>query len=81
MVAVAVAVEEVAESQSVGLFDMETDSLVDLEAAAAPNSCCTSLGRERGLVGKKEVNKEGGVGRTKLYRGVLHFQGEHHRIT
>ena len=56
MVVVAVAVEEAVDSLFVEVFDMEIDSLVDLEAAAVPSRCYTSLGRERSLVAKNAVS-------------------------
>jgi hypothetical protein len=57
IVVVAVAVEEAVDSLFAEVFDMEIDSPVDLEAAAVPSRCCTSLGRERSLVPKNAVTE------------------------
>ena len=57
-VVVAVAVEEAEDILFAEVFDMEIDSLVDLEAAAVPSSCCTSLGSVRSLGGKNRISKE-----------------------
>lgn len=47
----AVAGVEAEDSLFVEVFDMVVDSLVDLEVAAVPSSCCTSLATRRGVRG------------------------------